>query len=93
MASGVVKVVSTNAAGVLGNGSSVFMYTNNMSDQGRFVALVSLANNLVTPATANQQIFRKELPVPYYFAEGTCRPGFEPYLTIQNPGAAAPRSP
>ena len=29
-------------------------------------------------------------PVPagtFYFAEGTCRPGFEPYLCIQNPGA------
>jgi len=23
----------------------------------------------------------------YYFAEGTCRPGFDPYLCIQNPGA------
>jgi len=23
----------------------------------------------------------------FYFAEGTCRPGFEPYLCIQNPGA------
>jgi len=24
----------------------------------------------------------------FYFAEGTCRPGFAPYLCIQNPGAA-----
>lgn len=24
---------------------------------------------------------------PIYFAEGTCRPGFDPYLCIQNPGA------
>jgi len=23
----------------------------------------------------------------WYFAEGTCRPGFDPYITIQNPGA------
>ncbi|MCG2795310.1 MAG: DUF5719 family protein, partial [Actinomycetia bacterium] len=23
----------------------------------------------------------------YYFAEGTCRPGFDPYICIQNPGA------
>jgi len=22
----------------------------------------------------------------YFFAEGTCRPGFDPYLTVQNPG-------
>ncbi|MBU1669536.1 MAG: right-handed parallel beta-helix repeat-containing protein [Actinobacteria bacterium] len=22
----------------------------------------------------------------FYFAEGTCRPGFQPYLTVQNPG-------
>jgi hypothetical protein len=27
-------------------------------------------------------------PAPtFYFAEGTCRPGFDPYITIQNPGA------
>jgi hypothetical protein len=25
----------------------------------------------------------------FYFAEGTARPGFDPYLTIQNPGAGA----
>jgi hypothetical protein len=25
----------------------------------------------------------------FYFAEGTCRPGFDAYLCIQNPGAAA----
>ncbi len=25
----------------------------------------------------------------FYFAEGTCRPGFDPYLCIQNPGATA----
>lgn len=25
----------------------------------------------------------------FYFAEGTCRPNFEPYICIQNPGAAA----
>ncbi len=25
----------------------------------------------------------------FYFAEGTCRPGFEPYLCIQNPGDEA----
>jgi len=24
----------------------------------------------------------------FFFAEGTCRPGFDPYITIQNPGAA-----
>jgi hypothetical protein len=24
----------------------------------------------------------------FYFAEGTCRPGFDPYLCIQNPGGA-----
>ncbi len=31
------------------------------------------------------------LPTPastFYFAEGTCRPGFDPYLSILNPGAA-----
>jgi hypothetical protein len=25
----------------------------------------------------------------FYFAEGTCRPGFDPYLCIQNPGTTA----
>jgi hypothetical protein len=25
----------------------------------------------------------------FYFAEGSCRPGFEPYICIQNPGAVA----
>ena len=25
----------------------------------------------------------------YYFAEGTCRPGFEPYICVQNPGETA----
>jgi len=25
----------------------------------------------------------------FYFAEGTCRPGFEPYICIQNPGGTA----
>ena len=25
----------------------------------------------------------------FYFAEGTCRPNFDPYLCIQNPGAGA----
>src|SRR5665811_2005078 len=24
----------------------------------------------------------------FYFAEGTCRPGFDPYLCIQNPGSS-----
>jgi FtsP/CotA-like multicopper oxidase with cupredoxin domain len=28
------------------------------------------------------------LPNTYYFAEGTCRPNFDPYLCIQNPGAS-----
>ena len=31
-------------------------------------------------------------PVPsFYFAEGTARPGFDPYLCIQNPGTADSR--
>jgi hypothetical protein len=25
----------------------------------------------------------------FYFAEGTCRPGFAPYITVENPGTAA----
>ena len=27
-------------------------------------------------------------PTTFYFAEGTCRPDFDPYLCIQNPGDA-----
>jgi hypothetical protein len=29
----------------------------------------------------------------WYFAEGTTRPGFDQYLTIQNPGNAGPNNP
>ncbi|MHB8780292.1 MAG: TolB family protein, partial [Candidatus Geothermincolia bacterium] len=58
-----------------------------MSWDGRFVAFVSLAGDLVTGDTnLAQDVFRKELAAPagFYFAEGTCRPGFDPYITIQN---------
>jgi FtsP/CotA-like multicopper oxidase with cupredoxin domain len=30
-----------------------------------------------------------QLKTTYYFAEGTCRPNFDPYFTIQNPGNAS----
>ena len=37
--------------------------------------------------TGGHDIVGVDLPsTAYYFAEGTCRPGFEPYFTIQNPG-------
>ena len=41
---------------------------------------------VVTPwGTSNQLFFRVSSPT-FYFTEGTTRPGFEPYLSIQNPG-------
>ncbi|MBC7081858.1 MAG: hypothetical protein H5T44_06445, partial [Thermoplasmatales archaeon] len=30
-----------------------------------------------------------ETSTVFYFAEGTCRPGFDPYISIQNPGGTA----
>ena len=30
---------------------------------------------------------RRSPETTFYFAEGTCRPGFDPYICIQNPGA------
>jgi Tol biopolymer transport system component len=88
--SGKIELVSSSATGVQGDAPSFFTGAGNMSAQGRFVSFYSAANNFLPPETViSQQVFRKELSVPYYFAEGTCRPGFEPYLTVQNPGSAA----
>ena len=95
LATGHVDLASSNAAGVEGNGNSQVTQTpvlRTISADGRYTSFDSFATNLVSPATTNQQVFRKQLsvnPTTWYFAEGTCRPGFEPYLTIQNPGPAA----
>jgi Tol biopolymer transport system component len=86
MSTGVVNLVSANVAGGEGDAQATNFVDRAMTPEGRYVVFNSAATNLVTPATTNSQVFRKELPVPFYFAEGTCRPGFDPYLTIQNPG-------
>ncbi len=80
-----VVLCSSTQAGVEGNNASTF---TNVSGNGRYVEFWSVATNLVTPATTTPQVFRKELAISpvWYFAEGTTRPGFDPYLTIQNPG-------
>jgi hypothetical protein len=88
-ATGAIVLASATAAGVQGNNNSVNQVADSISDQGRYTVYYGLATNLVTPATTGTQVFRKELSVSFYFAEGTCRPGFDPYLTIQNPGGAA----
>ena len=35
------------------------------------------------------QMWSKPAPTTFYFAEGTCRPDFDPYFCIQNPGGTA----
>jgi hypothetical protein len=49
------------------------------------------ANEVTRTATIKYQAPAPPPPVPgstFYFAEGTCRPGFDPYICIQNPGSA-----
>ncbi len=39
--------------------------------------------------TGGHDVVGAPAPAPaFYFAEGTCRPGFDPYICIQNPGPA-----
>ncbi|PKN44253.1 MAG: hypothetical protein CVU59_12115, partial [Deltaproteobacteria bacterium HGW-Deltaproteobacteria-17] len=81
LTTGEILRCSTNAAGaqVLLGG-----FWPDVSWDGRFVAFASLAGDLVAGDTnLTQDIFRRELAAPaaFYFAEGTCRPGFDPYIT------------
>ncbi len=43
--------------------------------------------------TGSNGVWATSVPVPpstsFFFAEGTCRPNFDPYFCIQNPGATA----
>jgi Tol biopolymer transport system component len=84
LVTGEVVLGSTNAAGTQGNGNSQY---SSLTPDGRYVAFYSFSTNLVTPATANAQIFRKELAAPYYFyfAEGYTGSGFQEYLCLGNP--------
>jgi Tol biopolymer transport system component len=58
MATGEIRLVSADAAGVQGNGNSLFP---SISANGRYVAFDSHATNLVVPATANEQVFWKDM--------------------------------
>jgi hypothetical protein len=45
--------------------------------------------SLGVPVTGGHDVIGALYPAgAYYFAEGTCRPNFDPYLCIQNPGDA-----
>jgi Tol biopolymer transport system component len=57
-APGDVLLASSNAAGVKGNNTGTYA---RISSDGRYVVFHSAATNLVTPATANIQVFRKDL--------------------------------
>ncbi len=84
LASGEVLLASATAAGAQGNSASVFA---SMTPDARYVTFHSQATNLVAPATTGTQVFRKELPAPYYFyfAEGYTGSGFQEYLCLGNP--------
>ena len=55
---GDVVLVSSDTAGAQGNNESQYP---RMSSDGRYVVFQSTATNLVTPATTNEQVFRKDL--------------------------------
>jgi len=57
-APGDVVLVSSDTAGAQGNNESQYP---RMSSDGRYVVFQSTATNLVTPATTNEQVFRKDL--------------------------------
>jgi hypothetical protein len=49
----------------------------------------SYVSSLGTQITGGHDVVGAASPNPdFYFAEGTCRPNFDPYLCIQNPGPA-----
>jgi Tol biopolymer transport system component len=58
LASGAVLLVSANAAGNPGDNNSTF---SSISADGRYVLFDSSSTNLITPATTNTQVFRKDL--------------------------------
>ncbi|NPV60939.1 MAG: hypothetical protein HPY75_14910 [Actinobacteria bacterium] len=58
MATGEVRLVSANSSGEQGNAPS---NVSSISADGRYVAFYSDATNLVSPPTANQQVFLKDL--------------------------------
>jgi Tol biopolymer transport system component len=58
MATGAVVLVSSDAGGKQGDAASLY---SSISADGRYVAFDSTATNLVTPATLNMQVYRKDI--------------------------------
>ncbi len=55
---GAVMLCTSTAGGVQGNANSTI---SSLTPDGRYVAIQSNASNLVSPATSQQQVFRKDL--------------------------------
>ena len=88
-----VSEVSVSGSGLTIGDSHVFSPTH-------LQAFVSISNNAPIGARDVNVTTGSEVPTPlaggftvtyptFYFAEGTCRPGFDPYLCIQNQGGVA----
>ncbi|HEY5531226.1 MAG TPA: 5'-nucleotidase C-terminal domain-containing protein, partial [Candidatus Anoxymicrobiaceae bacterium] len=71
---------------------SVEITTADLAKAG--TAKVTVVNPGPGGGTSNAKTFTIAAPAPkpaasaFYFAEGTCRPNFDPYITIQNPGGS-----
>jgi len=77
-------------------GGSPAVYQSSTNSQGNFnvslgtkyTATGSDVYNVAWYDSDGDAVVYEFQMISWYFAEGTCRPGFDPYLTIQNPGAA-----
>jgi IPT/TIG domain len=47
---------------------------------------VTVTTSVGTSNSGRFTVLKEPPGPPFYFAEGTCRPGFDPYLCVQNPG-------
>jgi hypothetical protein len=68
------KVETTDGSSIVAERPMYFSYVSSQGIQ------ITGGHDVVGAATPNKQFF---------FAEGTCRPNFDPYICIQNPGPAA----
>ena len=98
-----VEIVGSNthfedgkSAAEFGQGVSVISTT--VTDETHATATITILKDADAGPREVNVVTGDERPVPlaggltlehssFYFAEGTCRPGFDPYLCIQNPGA------
>ncbi|MCG2817805.1 MAG: hypothetical protein L6433_02200 [Actinomycetia bacterium] len=98
-----VEIVGSNthfedgkSAADFGQGVSVISTT--VTDETHATATITISKDADAGPREVNIVTEDERPVPlsggltvehssFYFAEGTCRPGFDPYLCIQNPGA------